>query len=211
INERASEAEELLQEIEEIFSKEVIYESDLIKARTLKNKIKDAAFREEETSVSPAQYTQADAKTLKTGAKVYVNKMQTEGEVVSVSASKGEAEVLCGSMKIRCKISDLLIINNVAKKGGIEVKVVRKIPVSTPVLELNVIGLTVEEALAEVENFIDRAVTDNLEEVKVIHGVGTGKLRAAIANRLKSHKNVASFRSGVYGEGETGVTFIKLK
>ena len=71
--------------------------------------------------------------------------------------------------------------------------------------------MTVEEALYEVDNFIDKAVTDNLEEIKVIHGVGTGRLREAIARRLQKHRHVASFRAGKYGEGETGVTFIKIK
>ena len=71
--------------------------------------------------------------------------------------------------------------------------------------------MTVEEALYEVDNFIDRALIDNLEEIKVIHGVGTGKLKKAIAEHLKRHRRVDSFRAGVYGEGETGVTFIKLK
>ena len=71
--------------------------------------------------------------------------------------------------------------------------------------------MTVEEALYEVDNFIDRAVTDNLEEIKVIHGVGTGRLKNAVSAHLKRHKNVESFRLGKYGEGETGVTFIKLK
>lgn len=61
------------------------------------------------------------------------------------------------------------------------------------------------------DNFIDKAVTDNLEEIKVIHGVGTGKLKNAITQHLKKHRNVESFRLGNYGEGETGVTFIKLK
>ena len=58
---------------------------------------------------------------------------------------------------------------------------------------------------------IDKAVTDNLEEVKIIHGVGTGRLRKAIWEHLKRHKNVGSLRLGKYGEGETGVTFVKLK
>ncbi|MDE7380218.1 MAG: Smr/MutS family protein, partial [Clostridia bacterium] len=74
-----------------------------------------------------------------------------------------------------------------------------------------VIGLTVEEALIEVENFLDKAITDNLEQVKIIHGVGTGKLRSAIAQRLKKHRGIKSFRSGQYGEGEIGVTIVELK
>lgn len=215
INERAAEAEELLSEIEDIFKKEEISESDLIKARTLKNKIKDAAYRADEAPERKTAYAPADKNNLREGARVFVKPMQTEGVVTSYSQGKGEAEVACGSMKLRCKPADLLIIEN-APQGGVvkradSVKVVRKIPVSQPVLEINVLGLTVPEALYEVDNFIDRAVTDNLEEIKVIHGVGTGKLRKAIAEHLKRHKNVESFRAGKYGEGETGVTFIKLK
>lgn len=215
INERAAEAEELLSEIEDIFKKEEISESDLIKARTLKNKIKDAAYRADEAPERKTAYAPAGKNNLREGARVFVKPMQTEGVVTSYSQGKGEAEVTCGSMKLRCKPADLLIIEN-APQGGVvkradSVKVVRKIPVSQPVLEINVLGLTVPEALYEVDNFIDRAVTDNLEEIKVIHGVGTGKLRKAIAEHLKRHKNVESFRAGKYGEGETGVTFIKLK
>lgn len=215
INERAAEAEELLSEIEDIFKKEEISENDLIKARTLKNKIKDAAYRADEAPERKTAYAPADKNNLREGARVFVKPMQTEGVVTSYSHGKGEAEVTCGSMKLRCKPADLLIIENAPQGGAVKradsVKVVRKIPVSQPVLEINVLGLTVPEALYEVDNFIDRAVTDNLEEIKVIHGVGTGKLRKAIAEHLKRHKNVESFRAGKYGEGETGVTFIKLK
>ena len=212
INERAAEAEELLAEIEEIFKKEVVSESDLIKARTLKNKIKDAAFREEQAPERHTPYAPADKDNVHAGDRVIVKPMQTEGEVLSFSPAKGEAEVLCGGMRLRCKLADMLVIGRPAvQKPKESVKVVRKIAPSRPVLEINVIGMTVEEALYEVDNFIDKAVTDNLEEIKVIHGVGTGRLRKAIAEHLKRHKNVESFRSGKYGEGETGVTFIKLK
>lgn len=212
INERAAEAEELLAEIEEIFKKEVVSESDLIKARTLKNKIKDAAFREEQAPERQTPYAPADKDNVHAGDRVFVKPMQTEGEVLSFSPAKGEAEVSCGGMRLRCKLADMLVIGRPAvQKPKESVKVIRKIAPSRPVLEINVIGMTVEEALYEVDNFIDKAVTDNLEEIKVIHGVGTGRLRKAIAEHLKRHKNVESFRSGKYGEGETGVTFIKLK
>ena len=98
-----------------------------------------------------------------------------------------------------------------AAQKGQKVKVVKKFSPSQPTFEINVIGLTVEEALYEVENFLDKALTDNLEQVKIIHGVGTGKLRAAIAQRLKSHRGVKEFRAGAYGEGEIGVTVVLLK
>ncbi len=217
INERAAEAERLLTEIEAIFKKEEVSESDLIKARTLKNKIKDVAFREEGETLPKSEYIPADKGNLKAGVKVLVVPMDTAGEVVSYSPVKGEAEVVCGSMKMRLKLGDLMIIPEAKTskpsktREAADVRIVRKIPVSAPVLELNVIGETAGEAIYDLDNFIDKAVTDNLEEVKVIHGVGTGKLRKAIAEHLKRHKHVESFRSGKYGEGETGVTVIKLK
>ena len=80
-----------------------------------------------------------------------------------------------------------------------------------PSLEINVIGLTVHEALPEVEAFIDAAVIANLEEVRIVHGVGTGKLRAGIHDFLRGHRNVEQYRLGKYGEGETGVTIVKIK
>ena len=83
-------------------------------------------------------------------------------------------------------------------------------PKPVPTLELNVIGMTVQEALPDVAGFIDSAVISNLEEVRIVHGVGTGKLRAGIHDFLRSHKNVAEFRLGRYGEGETGVTVVKI-
>jgi DNA mismatch repair protein MutS2 len=139
--------------------------------------------------------------------------MDSNGQVLSFNPIKGEAEVLCGSIKMHCKLNELQVIsqNKPTTNSNAKVKVVRNLAPSAPVLELNVLGMTVEEALYEVDNFIDKAVMDNLEEIKVIHGVGTGKLRAAIAQHLKRHKNVLSYRLGKYGEGETGVTIITLK
>ena len=84
-------------------------------------------------------------------------------------------------------------------------------PKPAPSLEINLLGLTVSEALVEVEAFIDAAVVSNLEEVRIIHGVGTGKLRAGIHDFLRKHRNVAEYRLGQYGEGETGVTIVKIK
>ena len=96
------------------------------------------------------------------------------------------------------------------KTSGVQVvKALQAKPM--PTLEINVIGYTVHEALPEVEAFIDSAVIANLPEVRIIHGVGTGKLRAGIHDLLRGHKNVASYRLGKYGEGETGVTIVTIK
>lgn len=215
INERTARAEQLLGELEEIFSKEEISQTDLIRARTLKNKIKDEGYDDEE-SYSLENYAEATPDKISVGAEVYVESLQSRGTILSYNANKKEAEVACGSLKMHIGLSGLKLLPKPRsakkpEKKNERVKVVRKFNPSQPLFEINVIGMNTEEALYEVENFLDKAITDNLEQVKIIHGVGTGKLRAAIAQRLKRHRGVKEFRSGSYGEGEIGVTIVTLK
>ena len=223
INERTAEAEEILSEIEEIFARDSISEADLIKARTSKNRLGDKAYDNEREEFSRPQYIPAKIEKLKAGDKVFVKNINQEGVVQSVRPQKNEAEVLCGNIRVRSKISDLSVLisernaqNDKKKPAGKRVsdrvQVSKNLtPKPLPSLELNVIGMTVQEALPEVEAFIDGAVCANLEEVRIVHGVGTGKLRAGIQDYLKKHRNVEEFRLGKYGEGETGVTIVKIK
>ena len=224
ISDKTAQAEELLQEIEEIFARDSITEADLIRARTLKNKISDKSYESETEEGILTQYVPVTIDKLKIGSKVFVKKSGQEGTVQNVRENKGEVEVLCGSLRVRCKISELSLIMDTAKPSPVkkpkwqEKKEKERVQVSknlsakpVPTLEINVIGLTVHEALPEVEQFIDGAVIANLEEVRIVHGVGTGKLRAGIHDYLRTHRNVAEFRLGKYGEGETGVTIVKIK
>ncbi len=226
INERSAAAEELLQEIEAIFAQQTVTEADLIKARTLKNKLSDKAYETESEELVRPEYRNAQASELKIGMRVYVKSINSDGVVQKIRPEKGEAEIVCGNMRIRSKISELSILiqekntqtdrkrkEEKSKGGRIEnVQVSKSLtPRPAPTLEINVIGLTVHEALPEVEAFLDSAVIANLEEVRIVHGVGTGKLRAGIHDFLRTHKNVAEYRYGKYGEGETGVTIVKIK
>ncbi len=213
INERTAEADELLLKLEEMFKQEELSQSDLIRARTIRNRLKDSAYSEEQPQRAVTRYEQATPNNLNDGDMVFVPKLQSQGQVVKVNAQKGEAEVLCGMIKTMCKISELQKINAPPQKKSGEVRIKKSggLSPAKPDLEINLLGMTVPEAIYEVDNFIDRAVMNNLEQIKVIHGVGTGKLREAITRHLKGHKNVASFRPGKYGEGETGVTIITLK
>ncbi len=205
----SEEAQGLLLEMEEIFKKEELSQADLIKARTLKHKIENSRVEKEEEEEENT-YLFATPNTIKIGQSVYIPSAFCEGTVSSVSKERGDAEVMVGSIKFLCKIKDLQILTR-QKKSEAKTKVVQQINKEIPKLELNVIGENVEEAIEDVDDFLDKAVLANLEEVKIIHGVGKGILKNAIAQHLKKHKHVSSFRPGKYGEGETGVTFVKLK
>ncbi len=225
INDRAAEAEELLAEMEKLFARQTLTEADLIQARTLKNRLGDKVYDTEKEELVRPQYVAAKEGDLKVGACVYVRNINQRGVIQSVRPQKQEAEVLCGNIRMRSKFSDLAIVIDAEKaqtvkaqkkswergdNGSVEVK--KSLAVKpAPSLELNVIGMTVHEALPDVEAFIDSAVIANLEEVRIVHGVGTGKLRAGIHDFLRGHRNVAEFRFGKYGEGETGVTIVKIK
>ncbi len=223
INERTAEAEELLQEIEQIFAKERMDEGDLIKARTIKNRLSDKAFESESDTPSFLQYSDVVDTQLKIGQKVFVKNIGQEGVIQNIRLNKNEAEILCGNMRVRSKISDLAMINGAQTAQTIKKDKFRKgksdkVQVnkslnarSAPMLEINVIGYTVYDALPEVQAFIDGAVLSNLEEVRIVHGVGTGKLRAGIQQFLRQNPNVESYRMGGYGEGDAGVTVVKIK
>ena len=207
---RTQDAEELLTEMEEIFRKENYTEADLIRARTLKNKMGNAPAEEE-----PVRAVPVDASKLKAGDKVLVGSMNAEGVVLSVRKEKGTCEVQVGAFKVNAKISDLFTAGRAKtekqeKKHSVQVTRNLKERAAAH-LECNVIGMTTAEALPEVEAFLDSAVLANLPEVRIVHGMGTGKLRAAVHDFLRKNKRVASFRLGKYGEGESGVTVVTLK
>jgi DNA mismatch repair protein MutS2 len=78
-------------------------------------------------------------------------------------------------------------------------------------MELDIRGMMTDEGIMEVDRFIDNCLIAGIETVTIIHGKGTGALRAAVHQFLKQHKNVKSYRLGEYGEGEAGVTVVELK
>ena len=212
IHDRTERAEELLAQIEEIAHQNQQTEADLIRARTLKNKLADTAYaadaEEEERPTGKPILPNA----LRRGMRVFVPAMNASGEVLSCNEKRGEAEVLVGNMRLNVKARDLFGIEGERKKESPSVRIQRHADVPREVkTELNLLGLTVSEAQQELDQFIDQAVMGGLEEVKIIHGVGTGKLKEGVRNYLRSMKNVKEFRGGAYGEGDAGVTIVKLK
>lgn len=135
-----------------------------------------------------------------------------EGEVFEFK--NNNVFVKSGLLKTRVKLSDIMILDKPKKKP---VKTQHNVyrtssradaDVKT---EIDMRGETVDEALSELGLFIDRCVLNNIEEIRIIHGKGTGALRSAVTDYLKTHPNVSEYRLGRYGEGENGVTIAKLK
>lgn len=135
-----------------------------------------------------------------------------EGEVLEFK--NNNVFVKSGLLKTRVKLSDIMILDKPKKKP---VKTQHNVyrtssradaDVKT---EIDMRGETVDEALSELGLFIDRCVLNNIEEIRIIHGKGTGALRSAVTDYLKTHPNVSEYRLGRYGEGESGVTIAKLK
>ncbi len=208
VAERTAQAEELLSEIEEIFQKETLTESDIIRARTLKNKM-GAEPPEEEEKV---RLLPVGKDVLKPGETVFVGTMSAEGVVISLKKDKNTAEVQVGNLRVTSKISDLFYPSVTAAPKEKKVQVVKNlVSRGAASRECNLIGMTAAEAEIEVENFLDAALVAGLSEVRIVHGMGTGKVRAAVQGILKKHPHVESFRPGKYGEGESGVTVVTLK
>ena len=148
---------------------------------------------------------------LKQGDNVFVKTLGTEGEVISLDKS-GNAEVKVGIMKMKVKIADLRLLS--AKKKPKQQSLYRSVkekslPSGKSSVDLR--GESVEEAIADLDMFIDGVLRSGLNELTIIHGKGTGTLRRAIQQHLKDHPNIKSYRTGVYGEGEEGVTIAELK
>lgn len=148
---------------------------------------------------------------LKTGDNVFVKTLGTEAEVVSLDKN-GNAEVKAGVMKMKVKASELRLLSpkKKPKKQSLYRSVKEKsLPSGKSSVDLR--GESVEEAIADLDMFIDGVLRSGLNELTIIHGKGTGTLRRAIQQHLKDHPNIKSYRTGVYGEGEEGVTIAELK
>lgn len=135
-----------------------------------------------------------------------------EGEIVEIK--QNNIVVKSGMLKTRVKMSDIMLLDKPAKKQkALQHNVYRTssradADVKT---QLDMRGKTVDEALGELGLFIDKCVLNSIEEVRIIHGKGTGALRAAVTDYLRNHPNIAEFRLGKYGEGENGVTIARIK
>ena len=150
-----------------------------------------------------------DVKDITPNMKVYVTNLNKEGIVLSHVSKNNEVQVQIGSMKMSINIRNLQKIKENSKT---ETNAYSHVPKARNVkTEINVIGMTVEEANFVIDKFLDDSVLANLKTVRIVHGKGTGKLRKGIHEFLKTNPHVKSFRLGNFGEGEMGVTVVNLR
>ena len=211
VNDKVETAEELLQEIKEIYKKQDLTQTDIVKASTLKNRLINEKYNVENSEKSIVPYQKIDIEKVKIGDIIYVKSLDDNGTVIEVNLRKGNLWAMVGSLKINVKKDDIYIVSNKKAqeiKPSVSVKRNNAFAVKN---EINVIGKNLQDALLEVEKFIDDAVLSNLEEIKIVHGKGLNILSSGIRDMLKKHPSVSEFRLGKYGEGEHGVTIVKLK
>ncbi len=152
----------------------------------------------------------------KRGESVRVLSMNLNGTVVSLPDNRGNVTVQMGILRSQVNISDLEIIEEAAsytakqmhKTSKGKMKMGKSLSVSS---EINLLGKTVDEAVAELDKYLDDASLAHLSSVRVVHGKGTGALRNGIHTYLRRQKHVKSFRLGAFGEGDAGVTIVELK
>lgn len=147
------------------------------------------------------------------GDEVMVYSLNQKGHVVELSGAK-EAVVQLGIMKMKVSLDDLELVNAnkpAEKQVQRHATTVQRTRDDNIRSELDLRGANLDEALIEVDRFIDEAFLGNLGQVYLIHGKGTGILRQGISEYLRKHKHIKSYRLGNYGEGGTGVTVVELK
>jgi DNA mismatch repair protein MutS2 len=151
---------------------------------------------------------------LKVGEHVRIESLRSMGILTNLKERVDQAEVITDKAKVKAPLSEIVQVTEEEEKKETEIQ--RDQPffkgeVSEPYSQLNVIGLTVEDALPKVDKFIDQALLHGLERIHIIHGVGSGRLRNAIGQYLNGHRAVKNFSPGETMKGGRGITIVELR
>lgn len=167
------------------------------------------------TQKKPAGQKTVDPKKLKKGDSVKIISMNLKGIVNTLPDARGNLFVQCGIMRMQTNINDLVPVKEetitapaLQRTNTGKLKMSKSFSVSS---EINLLGCTVDEAIAKLDKYLDDAYLAHLPSVRVVHGKGTGALRSAVQSHLKRLKYVKEYRLGEYGEGDAGVTIVTFK
>lgn len=204
------EATQIISDMKEISKSS----ENIAELNNLRNKLNDKIKSQ---AVLISNFAEASSNSItpeevKINLPVYVTTLNKDGVIVSNLSKSNEVQVQIGSMKTSVNIKYLekskKSQNKVSNNSDSYTKISKSRTVSP---EINVIGLTVDEAIPLVDKFLDDCYLAKLQTVRIVHGKGTGKLKSGIHAFLKKHPHVSSFRMGTFGEGEMGVTVVELK
>ncbi len=175
----------------------------------------DAAQSGGTDRIASAPKKKAKADKLRIGDRVRVLSLNLEGTVSTLPNAKGELFVQMGILRSQVNVNGLEFIGEAedlrtggGASGSGKLRMSKSAAVSA---ELNLIGRTVDEAIAELDKYLDDAYLAHVPSVRIVHGKGTGALRNAVQQHLKHCKYVKSYRPGSYGEGDAGVTIVEFK
>lgn len=223
LSDAAAQANAILQEAKDYadetmknfhkFGKASISVKDMEAERArLREKIKENDSRTAKAAPKPKK--KLKAASLHIGDRVRVLSLNLEGTVSTLPNPKGDLFVQMGILRSQVNINDLEYIGeaeNLQKgmtTGGGKLRMSKSAAVST---EINLIGMTVDEAIAHLDKYLDDAYLAHVPSVRIVHGKGTGALRTAVHQYLKRYKHIKSFRLGTFGEGDAGVTIAEFK
>ena len=223
LSDAAAQANAILQEAKDYadetmknfhkFGKASISVKDMEAERArLREKIKENDSRTAKAAPKPKKKLKAAA--LHIGDRVRVLSLNLEGTVSTLPNPKGDLFVQMGILRSQVNINDLEYIGeaeNLQKgmtTGSGKLRMSKSAAVST---EINLIGMTVDEAIAHLDKYLDDAYLAHVPNVRIVHGKGTGALRTAVHQYLKRCKHVKTFRLGTFGEGDAGVTIAEFK
>ncbi len=224
------EADEILREAKEVADETIrtfreaeanVSMRDLEKARDkVRNKQKEnasgLAMKRDDTGAKPV-----DPKDIRLGMDVKIRSLGLKGSVSTLPDDKGDLFIQCGIMRTKSNINDLTILKDESDTGKLKSTKVNKNSTGmgrikagksmTVMSEINLLGKTVDEALYELDKYLDDAYLAHMPSVRIVHGKGTGALRQAVQNKLKKTKYIDSYRLGEFGEGDAGVTIATFK
>lgn len=218
VEQTRSGAEQLMNELEEMRKeKEKADFSEKVKAtRSKANSSLNQMYDRANPVIEKKKTKYVLPRELRVGDTVRLMDIGNQGTVISLPDAGGSCVVQVGMIKTRTKVENLELITEQQppqkKRSGQSIKKsVQSNMTRRSSLELDIRGMMTDEGILEVDRFIDSCLMGGIEQITIIHGKGTGALRAAVHQFLKQHRNVKSYRLGTYGEGEAGVTVAELK
>ena len=200
------EADEIIEQMREDLKRGD--EAALFDARRLRKRLENATGKRESGEV--AEKFEKEDGEISVGDSVFVKKLNSTAKVTRIDVKKKRYTVSCGNLTTEIPFSDARKIRITQEKKTLKRRVIPDTTEGCP-HELNVIGQTVDEAVYNVESYLSRAILCGLREVRIVHGKGSGALRAGLHSYFSSNRSIESFRLGKYGEGEDGVTIVTLK